>query len=223
MTVRDDVWHAVLKLLVQEGEFKIGDLPFDEGKRHTVRRVLREMQEKGWLQRESDMSKTWAAGELARLHLNLDEKADLRLKLQEIESKEITPSEVTEWNSLDDITATFEKRGLKPLPMMNGDKNRVLELAEGEYIALIELDTNKFTTDYKPEPSDPNANLVAAADYESFSLVRRVRDFEDNGQIKHQRLSFEKNQFEDGADNDDTALRKLNEIEYGESLEPIFS
>jgi len=54
------------------------------------------------------MSKTWAAGELARLHLNLDEKADLRLKLQEIESKEITPSEVTEWNSLDDITATFE-------------------------------------------------------------------------------------------------------------------
>lgn len=86
MTVRDQVWDKVLQLLVEEGEFKIGDLPFEEGKRHTVRRVLREMEEMGWLSRETNRSKTWRAGEIARLHLNLEEKADLRLKLQDLDS-----------------------------------------------------------------------------------------------------------------------------------------
>lgn len=69
MTLRDDVWNSVLRQLIKTGKFKISDLPFDESKRHTVRRVLREMEELGWLSRENDRSATWRMGELAELHL----------------------------------------------------------------------------------------------------------------------------------------------------------
>ena len=71
MTLRDEVWDAVLKQLVKTGKFKISDLPFDEGQRHTVRRVLREMEDIGWLRRENNRAATWRMGELAEMHLNV--------------------------------------------------------------------------------------------------------------------------------------------------------
>jgi len=71
MTLRDNVWNAVLKQLVKTGYFKISDLPFNKSQRHTVRRTLRKMEETDWLSRENDRAATWRMGELAELHLNV--------------------------------------------------------------------------------------------------------------------------------------------------------
>lgn len=71
MTLRDEVWNSVLKQLVKTGNFRISDLPFNESQRHTVRRVLREMEDLGWLERENKRSATWRMGEMAELHLNV--------------------------------------------------------------------------------------------------------------------------------------------------------
>lgn len=71
MTLRDEVWDATLKQLVKTGKFRIGDLPFEDGERHTVRRVLREMEETGWLTRDNARAATWRMGEKATRHLNV--------------------------------------------------------------------------------------------------------------------------------------------------------
>lgn len=71
MTLRDEVWDEVLDQLLKTGKFKIGDLPFDESQRHTVRRVLREMEEMGWLERETPRAAYWRLGEKAEMHLNV--------------------------------------------------------------------------------------------------------------------------------------------------------
>lgn len=75
MTIRDDIWDTIIEELVQTGEFKISDLDIDEGRRQTVRRVCREMEDRGYLQRTSKQSKTWRAGKKANLHLNLSMRA----------------------------------------------------------------------------------------------------------------------------------------------------
>lgn len=75
MTVRDDVWDASLRLIIERGRFRISDLPFDDGQRHTVRRVLKEMEEDGWLARESSRGKTWYAGPDAKELFQLSDQA----------------------------------------------------------------------------------------------------------------------------------------------------
>lgn len=73
MTLRDDVWNAVLDQLVKSAKFRISDLQFPDGKRSTVRRVLRQMEELGWLRRDSKLAATWRAGEKAELLLNISD------------------------------------------------------------------------------------------------------------------------------------------------------
>jgi len=68
MTLRDDTWNAVLVQLRKTGQFKISDLPFDESKRHTVRRVLREM--RGSVNANPNSLKKWET-EAAILRLTL--------------------------------------------------------------------------------------------------------------------------------------------------------
>jgi len=71
MTLRDQVWDEVLHQLVRTGQFKISDLDFEESQRHTVRRVLREMEDLNWLRRDDNLSATWKLGELAEMHMNI--------------------------------------------------------------------------------------------------------------------------------------------------------
>ena len=71
MTLRDNVWSTVLLQLRRTGQFRISDLPYNREQRHTVRRVLREMEALGWLGRESKRAATWRIGEEAELHLNV--------------------------------------------------------------------------------------------------------------------------------------------------------
>lgn len=77
MTQRDEAWSAALEKLTEDGQFKISDLDFTEGQRHTVRRALKEMEELGWLKRVNERGRIWYAGEKAELLLNLSEDAEL--------------------------------------------------------------------------------------------------------------------------------------------------
>lgn len=75
MTLRDRVWNTVLLQLRRTGKFRISDLhQFDDEQLHTVRRVLREMEELGWLARESKRAATWRIGEKGELYLNVSRK-----------------------------------------------------------------------------------------------------------------------------------------------------
>ena len=77
MALRDDVWDSVLHVLKEEGRLQISDLPFEDSQRHTVRRTLREMENKGWLMRESERGKIWYAGPVAKESLNMDSRAEV--------------------------------------------------------------------------------------------------------------------------------------------------
>lgn len=77
MTARDQIWSTIIEELVEEGKFKISDLPIEESRRQTVRRVCREMEDLGYLRRTSKQSKTWRAGEMAEIHLNLSPRAEV--------------------------------------------------------------------------------------------------------------------------------------------------
>jgi hypothetical protein len=74
MTLRDESWNAALEQIVRTGKFKLTDLPFRPQERHTVRRVLREMEQYDWLQRESEGSSIWRAGPKAEMLMNLSEQ-----------------------------------------------------------------------------------------------------------------------------------------------------
>jgi DNA-binding IclR family transcriptional regulator len=71
MTLRDEVWDAVLMQLKNRGKFKISDLSFNKSQRHTVRRVLREMDELGWVRRESKQAAIWRLGSKAEMVLDV--------------------------------------------------------------------------------------------------------------------------------------------------------
>jgi hypothetical protein len=65
MTLRDSVWHEAILMIYKKDSFKISELPFESGQYHTARRVLRSMEEKGYLMRTSQGSSIWRRGPLA--------------------------------------------------------------------------------------------------------------------------------------------------------------
>ena len=130
---------------------------------------------------------------------------------------QITADDIKNWNSLEDIAESFEKRGLVPHPDISDDGRLVLELADGEFIELVEAGAGKSATDYKPGSVTRHTNLVSTDDYETFTFVTRVRDWDSHGRIKYQQFSFEKDQFRRESGEKNTVLQKLNEIEYGKS------
>ncbi|AXR82477.1 Eco57I restriction-modification methylase domain-containing protein [Natrarchaeobaculum sulfurireducens] len=131
--------------------------------------------------------------------------------------QQITASDVASWDSLQDIAASFEKRGLKPRPNLGDDHELVLQLADDEFIVLVRAGLGESATDFKPEDTDRrHTNLVATNNFEEFTFITRVRTFgQQHGQIKHQKLSFSKSQFTSDSGEKNTILQKLNEIEYG--------
>jgi DNA-binding HxlR family transcriptional regulator len=64
----------VLTTLVNRGKFKISELPFDSSSRSTVRRTLREMEEKGWLARESEHAHVYRLGPKGELLLDVSQE-----------------------------------------------------------------------------------------------------------------------------------------------------
>lgn len=83
MTLRDDIWDEAIEVINEQGVFMISDLDFTESQRHTVRRVLRDMEEKRWLTRKKPQAKKWVAGEKAKAQLNLSAEAMAQAELVE--------------------------------------------------------------------------------------------------------------------------------------------
>jgi type I restriction-modification system DNA methylase subunit len=133
--------------------------------------------------------------------------------------QQITASDIASWDSLQDIADSFEKRGLKPRPNLGDDHELVLQLDDDEFVTIVEGGPGESATDFKPENRTRHTNLVATNDYESFTFITRVRSWEgqQHGRIKHQKLSFSKDQFQRESGEKNTILQKLNSIEYGSS------
>lgn len=131
--------------------------------------------------------------------------------------QQITSGDITGWNTLSDIAASFEKRGLKVREKLGEDNELVLQLANREFIVLVEAGPRETASDFKPDNRRRRTNLVATNDYEEFTFLTRVRaiDGQQHGRIKHQKLSFTKGQMTSEGGEKNTLLRKLNSLEYG--------
>lgn len=131
--------------------------------------------------------------------------------------QQITASDIANWDTLQDVADSFEKRGLKPRPKLGEDNELVLQLADDEFIMLVKAGPGESATDFKPENRTRHTNLVATNDFEEFTFLTRMRSWEgqQHGRIKHQKISFSKEQFKQKAGEKNTVLQKLNSIEYG--------
>jgi len=133
--------------------------------------------------------------------------------------QQITATDITGWNSLQDIARSFEKRGLKPRPHLGEDYELVLQLTDDEFVVLVNAGPGEPATDFKPDNRSRHTNLVATNDFEKFTFLTRMRGWEgqQHGRIKHQKISFSKDQFTSDSGEKNTVLKKLNSIEYGSS------
>lgn len=62
-TIQREVWSSAFDLLIENGEFTISDLNgFDNSEKYTVNRVLKHLEELGWLERDSPNGTVWYAG-----------------------------------------------------------------------------------------------------------------------------------------------------------------
>jgi len=133
--------------------------------------------------------------------------------------QQITAGDIAGWDSLQDVADSFEKRGLKPRPNLGEENELVLQLADDEFVVLVNAGPGESATDFKPENRSRHTNLVATDDFEDFTFLTRMRSWEgqQHGRIKHQKISFTKGQFTRESGEKNTVLKKLNSIEYGSS------
>ncbi|ELZ38332.1 type II restriction enzyme, methylase subunits [Halorubrum saccharovorum DSM 1137] len=133
--------------------------------------------------------------------------------------QQITAKDIAGWDSLQDIADSFAKRGLKPRPNLGESNELVLQLADDEFVVLVNAGPGETATDFKPDNRSRHTNLVATNDFEEFTFLTRMRSWEgqQHGRIKHQKISFTKEQFTSDSGEKNTVLKKLNSIEYGSS------
>ncbi|MDL0118145.1 hypothetical protein PNQ29_00015 [Halobacterium salinarum] len=133
--------------------------------------------------------------------------------------QQITADDIAGWDSLQDIADSFEKRGLKPRSNLGEDNELVLQLGDDEFVVIVNAGPGESATDFKPDNRSRHTNLVATNDFEDFTFLTRMRSWEgqQHGRIKHQKISFSKDQFTRDSGEKNTVLKKLNSIEYGSS------
>ncbi len=131
--------------------------------------------------------------------------------------QQITAKDIAGWDSLSDVASTFEKRGLKVRDNLGDDNELVLQLTDREFIVLVEAGPGESASDFKPDDRRRRTNLVATNDYEEFTFLTRIRalDGQQHGRIKHQKLSFTKEQMTSETGEKNTILQKLNSLEFG--------
>ncbi|AUG49456.1 type II restriction endonuclease subunit M (plasmid) [Haloarcula taiwanensis] len=131
--------------------------------------------------------------------------------------QQITAKDIAGWDSLSDVASTFEKRGLKVRDNFGDDNELVLQLTDREFIVLVEAGPGESASDFKPDDRRRRTNLVATNDYEEFTFLTRIRalDGQQHGRIKHQKLSFTKEQMTSETGEKNTILQKLNSLEFG--------
>jgi hypothetical protein len=131
--------------------------------------------------------------------------------------QKITADDIASWDSLEDISSSLEKRGLKTRPTLGEDNELVMELSDDEFVVLIEADKNSSPSDYRSRmDAAKHTNLVATHGYDEFTFTTRRRSFDEHGRIRYQQFSFEKDEFTSDSGKKYSALDKLNELEHGE-------
>jgi len=137
--------------------------------------------------------------------------------------QQITANDIAGWDSLSEVASTLEKRGLKVRENLGEDNELVLQLTDREFIVLVEAGPGESASDFKPDDRRRRTNLVATNDYEEFTFLTRTRalDGQQHGRIKHQKLSFTKEQITSEGGEKNTVLQKLNSLESG-SAEAIY-
>ena len=131
--------------------------------------------------------------------------------------QQITANDIAGWDSLSDVASTFKKRGLKIRENLGEANELVLQLTDREFIVVVEAGAGESASDFKPDDRRRRTNLVATNDYEEFTFLTRIRaiDGQQHGRIKHQKLSFTKEQMTSEGGEKNTILQKLNSLEYG--------
>lgn len=137
--------------------------------------------------------------------------------------EQITATDIIDWSSLGDIVASFEKRGLEPRPGMGAHNERLLGIGNDEYIVVIEAQPGESADDYLPESTARHTHIVASDDYKRFTFISRIRSWQEQkrGDVQYQKMSFEKEAFRQGLDNEEQILRNINAIKYRPSTPPL--
>lgn len=140
-----------------------------------------------------------------------------------VNTEQITATDIIDWNSLGDIVASFEQRGLEARPNMGAQNERLLGIGNDEYIVVIEAYPDESPEDYVPESTSRHTNIVASHDYEQFTFISRIRSWQEQkrGNVQYQKFSFEKEAFRQGLDNEAEILENINAIRYQSSTPPI--
>jgi hypothetical protein len=140
-----------------------------------------------------------------------------------VTTEEITAADIIDWDSLEDMSRSFERRGLVPRPELGAQNERVLELGDDEYIVLIEASPDESADDYRPESTSRHTNIVATDEFGAFTFISRIRSWEEQkrGNVKYQRLSFTKEEFRQGLQQEEQILRNINAIQYRSSTPVI--
>jgi len=140
-----------------------------------------------------------------------------------VNTEQITADDIIDWNSLGDIVASFEKRGLEPRPELGAQNERLLGIGNDEYIVVIEAYPDESADDYVPESTSRHTNIVASNGFEQFTFISRIRSWQEQkrGNVQYQKFSFEKEAFRQGLDNEAQILQNINAIRYQSSTAPI--
>ncbi|WP_436932458.1 Eco57I restriction-modification methylase domain-containing protein [Halosimplex halobium] len=129
--------------------------------------------------------------------------------------QQITADDIAGWDSLDEIAASFEELGLERRPSVGEKDEIVLQLADTEFIKLVEADSGESASDHKPEGNwYQRTNFVATNDYDEFTFLTYDRD-RQHGRQKYRKLSFTKEQMTSESGEKHTILQKLNRFEHG--------
>lgn len=86
------------------------------------------------------------------------------------------PRPIEGWTSLEDIADSFGKRGRGFSPRLGDDNTLVLQLADDEFIELVEAGPGESAIDFKPKDVDRrHTNLAATSDFEDIGGPEFVR------------------------------------------------
>ena len=130
--------------------------------------------------------------------------------------QKITADDIVSWESLQDIADSFKKRGLNSRLNLGDEYELILQLADGEFIALVNASQDESATDYKPDNRSRHMNLVATNDCEEFTIITRSRTWEGetHGRINHQVYSFTKDEVLEDREQREDILKTLNSVEH---------
>lgn len=110
----------------------------------------------------------------------------------------ITSSDIANWDSIDEIADSLEKRGLERVEGVSDHEDEiVLAIDDDEFVAVVKADEGKKAPDYRTRmDSARHTQVVSTEDFENFTFTSRRRSWDKHGRIQYQKFAFSKEQFQ---------------------------